>query len=160
VRDVFEDKKFVDARYLFFGSALVYSSKEIERNLDMGNDVLVESYIFRTTCFHKGMGATAGIIFPANMPQPDQIVYLYCDAVERKRRLTERDQCFGTWQKLAEDHASAIVQEYDRYPMRKIDTTHRTPDSIAAEIIQLFSEMNSSRTAHIRETQNVSSRKQ
>jgi|ERR1700683_31018 len=120
------DMRAVDARYLFFMSALAYTAVQIRELLDSGISVVVQSYLMRTTVYHRAMGATADVVLPPWMPVPDVNFILQTNEPERLRRLRARRENPDPWVLLAARKVGDIAARYDSIPAHRIDTSGRT----------------------------------
>jgi thymidylate kinase len=120
------DMRAVDSRYLFFMSALAYSAVRIRELMDSGRHVVVQSYIIRTTTYHRAMGATAEVVLPRGMPTADVDFLLETDERERQRRLVARRETPDPWVRLAASQAHLIAAQYHSMPAHRFDTTGRT----------------------------------
>jgi thymidylate kinase len=135
LRQRFNRQEELNARFLLFLSAISLASLEIQRHLQAGSHVAVESYVGRTTAFHKGMGASVQITLP-DLLRPDVTYFLICDMPERARRQRERGGVRHYWDIHAENCQSAILREYKCFDMHVIDTTRRQVDEVVASIIR------------------------
>lgn len=117
------DMRAVDARYLFFMSALAYIGVQIRELLDGGTNVVVQSYLMRTRLFHRAMGATAKVALGQGFPLPDVNFILETDESERQRRLNARNEAPDSWVQLATARSDAIVRGYRRTPAHRLNTT-------------------------------------
>jgi thymidylate kinase len=127
----------VDARFCLFMSAMLFTSREIERTRMTGRNAVLESYLFRTIAFHRGMGSVVDISLPPHVAMPDLTVLLTCDERERQVRLALRGDRKHDWDRLAEDCRNAILSQYDAFPMLRVDTTGLTPSQTAQQIAGL-----------------------
>ncbi|MFN8345078.1 MAG: hypothetical protein U0X91_08745 [Spirosomataceae bacterium] len=136
-RNFFNQVDDVNARYLFFYAAVMHSTKQIRQTLLAGKSVVVESYIYRTIAFHKGMGATVDITMPCDLPQPDLTFHLKCSASERAIRLMKRSSGTlrkGMYETLAESNVQRILDEYKKFEMIEVDTTDKNPFEVIRDI--------------------------
>lgn len=134
-RSYFTDTYQLNARFWYFMAAVSLAAPRIRRVLDLGHDVVAESYFARTIAFHRGMGSPLDISVPSYAAVPDATFRLTCGGAERQRRLAGRSKPRTTWDRLAEERADEIEQEYQRFPMHLIDTTAVAPDDVVAQIL-------------------------
>lgn len=81
------------------------------------------------------MGSDIRISIPKDILLPDIVFYLTCEENERQRRKNKRGKRETYWDHLAEKNTDRIVQEYQRFEMNSIDTTHLKPEQVVDEII-------------------------
>ncbi len=134
-RQIFTDKAHVDARFLFFASAISFTSVSIGHLLEEGRNVIVESFIYRTASFHRGFGATADVQWPISMPMPNKIFFLHCEERVRLDRIKRRGRAQTIWDSLAERNRDRILDEYRRWDATWIDTTHVSPQGVVERIL-------------------------
>lgn len=133
VRKVFNQTDNVNARYCFFLAAVLYSSDKIRQALIAGKNVVVESYLYRTIAFHKGMGAKIDVSLPYDVPMPDVTFHLRCSESVRAMRLINRNNGSprkGQYDLLAENNQQRILEEYKKFPMVEVDTTNKQPGEV------------------------------
>lgn len=134
-RSYFTDTYQVNARFCYFMAAVSLAAPRIRRVLDLGHDVVAESYFARTIAFHRGMGSPLDIPVPTDTAAPDVSFHLRCGRLERQRRLNSRRKPRTVWDRLAEERAADIEREYERFAMHVIDTTSIGPDDVVAQIL-------------------------
>lgn len=131
--DIYEN---ADARMCLFLSALFTAADQIQRYLDAGIPVVVESYFARCLSTHSVFGAKLGVSLPDDLPQP--ITYqLVCESGERLRRLAERDKPMTRWDVLGEQRADQLATAYRQFPVHHVDTTTGTPEEVVQTILSL-----------------------
>lgn len=130
-----------DARYLFYLSQVILSGKVIESLLNQNNNVLIESYIFRTITYHEGVGSSL-TFSPTqfDIPKPNKVFYLACEDLERIKRINSRNKRVGFWNELAETHNTQIKAKYAELmdKMIVIDTTFISPQDTVEKILSLI----------------------
>jgi thymidylate kinase len=135
-RASFDDPSLIEARYLYFLSAICRASIEVQTELRRGTDIVVESFLARTVAFHRGMGAKVTADLSAVVATPDVSFHLLCADLVRRRRLAERPERLDSlWDARAERVADRILDEYAHFPMHVIDTTTRGPAAVLDEIL-------------------------
>ncbi|MFE4591243.1 hypothetical protein [Streptomyces laurentii] len=127
-------RESVEARMCFYLSALFTATVEIRRHLTSGTPVVVESYFARCIANHHAFGARLGITLPPDLPQP-VMYYLWCAEEERERRLAQRAKPISRWDVLSEEVSPLITAAYTGFPMRRIETTGRTPEQVVRQIL-------------------------
>lgn len=125
----------INARFLFYLSAVLEGEKQVRKLLNAGETVVVESYLYRTIAFHRGMGSEFGVSIPNDVLMPGTIFHLTCDQSERKARREKRKKKETHWDFLAEKNAKAILREYSEFPMEVVDTTYLTPEDVVEELV-------------------------
>lgn len=124
----------VEARLCFYLSALLTAADEVECHLAAGRPVVVESCFARCLVTHEGLGARLTVTLPPDLPTPTAF-QLTCDPAERRRRLDARGAPRSHWDALCEDVADRIAAGYDRFSMRRVDTTYLTPEQVVQAIL-------------------------
>ncbi len=127
----------VDARYLVFLAAVVHSVKDIQRQLDAGRDVVVESYLYRTIAFHQGMGSLFSIQVPEGFLRPTHAIYLVCSHEERRNRLIKRGERETKWDRLAEENAMKIESVYKSFNLPSLDVTNLSPQEACGAVLRM-----------------------
>ena len=142
LRKFVDSRRSIDARFCLFLSAIFCVAEEIESVLQEGNNVVVESYIYRTIAFHQGMGSNLSIEVPRNLITPNYTFLLTCDEEERERRRKARSPkgSIYYWEQLSEENATMILQEYARFPVHTIDTTNVPPEGVVEAIFDFLKE--------------------
>lgn len=135
LRSRFRAREHLDARHLFFLSAIAFAGGQIRGHLAAGRLVVVESYLARTVAFHRGMGSTVEVSLH-DLPRPDVAFRLTCDPRVRAQRQWQRGGPRHYWDLLAEDHIAGIQREYRRFPAHVIDTTDAEPTDVVQHIIK------------------------
>jgi thymidylate kinase len=126
----------VNARYLFYLSAVSIASDQVRALSETGRIVIAESFIHRTVAFHAGMGASARVdLRSLHVPTPDFSFYLHCDDSVRRLRLLGRNATTSRWRALAERRAPAIADAYAAFPLIRIDTTEMTCEQVCEFIV-------------------------
>ena len=131
LRNVLDASRDIEARFCFFLSAVFYASGEINRVLQSGRTVVVESYLYRTIAFHRGMGSRLEISLPEEVIMPTDVFLLTCEEEERQRRRTAAQKRNSYWDELAEANSSQIRQEYEGFDTTIVDSTRRSPEEVA-----------------------------
>ena len=142
LRKVFDHSEAtsINARFLFYLAAVLEGGKSIEEVLSAGKNVVVESYLYRTIAFHRGMGSNLDIFLPSDVLLPDVVFHLVCEEVERQRRRKVRKKHETHWDRLAEQNAERILREYGRFEMNILDTTRLQPEEVVEKLIGLLNE--------------------
>jgi thymidylate kinase len=136
MRASFDDLRLIDARFLYFLSAVCHASVGIERAVADGRHVVVESFLARTVAFHRGMGARLNPDLSAVAVTPDVSFHLVCgDGVRRARLAARAERYDSLWDGRAEQVSHRILDEYSRFPMHVIDTTTRGPAAVVDDIL-------------------------
>jgi thymidylate kinase len=126
----------VNARYLFYLSAVSIASDRVRALSGAGRIVIAESFIHRTVAFHAGMGASARVdLASLQMPAPDLSFYLHCDDSVRGLRLLGRNVATNRWRALAEMRAPDIADAYAAFPLVRVDTTEMTCEQVCEFIV-------------------------
>lgn len=125
----------IHARFLFYLAAVLEGEKSIRNTLQFGRSIVVESYLYRTIAFHRGMGSDLNILIPKSIRLPDFVFHLTCKEAERQRRKRIREKRETYWDYLAEQNTENILREYQRFEMNILDTTNLRPEQVMAEII-------------------------
>ncbi|MEH0419277.1 hypothetical protein [Streptomyces sp. B21-083] len=134
LRQQVDRRTSADARMCFYLSALFTATDEIQRHLDAGTSVVVESYFARCLANHRALGARLHVTLPADLPEPTTY-QLTCAEDERQRRLLARDKPNSPWDLLSEVVPDRINAAYAQFPMRPIDTTGLAPEQIVTVIL-------------------------
>lgn len=136
IRRQLNESTSIDARFCFFLCAVICSGSTVACYLNSGRPVVVESYLYRTVAFHRGMGAKLMVDCSRLDVLPTHVFHLTCSEAERLRRRAERGEPEhrSKWDTLAECSASAILKEYACFPMQVIDTSQLTPAEVVLEI--------------------------
>jgi thymidylate kinase len=126
----------VNARYLFYLSAVSIAADRVRALSEAGRIVIAESFIHRTVAFHAGMGASARVDLPSlQVPVPDLSFYLHCHDTFRRRRLLGRKAATNRWQALAEVRAPDIADAYAAFPFIRVDTTEMNCEQVCEFIV-------------------------
>jgi hypothetical protein len=129
LRQEVDERANVDARMCFYLSALFTAAEEIQRHLEDGVPVVVESYFARCLASHRALGAQLGVTLPDWLPTP--IAYqLVCAGDERRRRIAARDKPTSRWDSLFETVTDQVTDTYASFPMHRIDTTGLSPEEV------------------------------
>ncbi|MER8185657.1 hypothetical protein [Kitasatospora sp. NPDC094015] len=129
-----DKRENVEARMCFYLSALFTAADQIQRCLDAGIPVVVESYFARCLANHQALGSRLGVALPADLPQP--VTYqLVCAEDERRRRLAARDKPLSRWDALGEKSSALITDAYAEFPMQPVDTTGLAPHQVVQAIL-------------------------
>ena len=136
LRKQLDETASIDARFCFFLCAVIHSGGTVARYLDSGQHVVVESYLYRTIAFHRGMGAKLLVDCSHLEVLPTHVFHLTCSNSERLRRRAERQAPARRtiWDARAEVSVAEILREYSRFPMQVIDTTQLTPSEVVEDI--------------------------
>jgi thymidylate kinase len=135
LRNYFEAPEQLDARFLFFLSAICEAGLEVRRHALSGRHVVVESYLARTIAFHRGMGSAVTVELPGLL-RPDVTFHLICTGIERQRRRSRRGGDRHLWDQLARARAASIAREYRRFPMHLVETTELSPTGVVHAILR------------------------
>jgi thymidylate kinase len=139
IRSSFDGLEAINARYLMFASAVADASVEIEKRIQAGRSVVVESYMGRTTAFHRGMGATVDVVWGDEIVRPDLTIFLAVSEEVRRARLARRSKAPTIWDECAEASSAAILREYEAWPAVAIDTTALSEAEVIEAIISIAS---------------------
>jgi thymidylate kinase len=127
-RRIIDDNAQLPSRFLFYMSSVVYASEKI-RKLLLKTHVVCDRYLISTLAYHRSLGLKLKLDVDAlNLVQPDFTFFLeLSDETERQRRLHQRKRYSVTDANL-EDKVKRrlLLEEYRRYPMIPVDTTHST----------------------------------
>ncbi|KOT29865.1 hypothetical protein ADK41_33565 [Streptomyces caelestis] len=129
LRHAVDQRTNVDARMCLYLSALFTAAEEIQDHLDAGVPVVVESYFARCLATHQALGARLGVTLPHGLPTP-VTYHLVCDDDERRRRLATRGKSATRWDALIETVTDRVTDAYSSFPMRRVDTTGRSPEEV------------------------------
>ncbi|MEV6197525.1 hypothetical protein AB0M19_34605 [Streptomyces sp. NPDC051920] len=129
LRHAVDERTNVEARMCLYLSALFTAAEEIQRHLDAGVPVVVESYFARCLANHRALGARLGVTLPSWLPTP-VTYHLVCADEERQRRLAGRNKPTSRWDVLIESVTGRVTDAYASFPMHRIDTTGRSPDEV------------------------------
>ncbi|MGW2858330.1 AAA family ATPase [Streptomyces sp. NPDC001205] len=134
LRHTVDQRASVEARMCFYLSALFTATDDIQRHLEAGISVVVESYFARCLATHRAFGACLGITLPHRLPQP--VTYrLDCDEPERQHRLSVRDKRTSRWDTLSEETVGQITDAYTAFPMHPVNTTGLDPHQVLKTIL-------------------------
>lgn len=125
----------IHTRFLFYLAAVLEGERSIREVLSTGKTVVVESYLYRTIAFHRGMGSNFDISIPGDILLPDVVFHLICEEVERQWRRKTREKYETHWGRLAEQNAERILREYQQFKMSVVDTTCLKPEEVVNELI-------------------------
>ncbi|MGW3667419.1 AAA family ATPase [Streptomyces sp. NPDC005141] len=129
LRHAVDERTNVEARMCLYLSALFTAAEEIQRHLDAGVPVVVESYFARCLANHWALGARLGVTLPSWLPTP-VTYHLVCADDERQRRLAGRNKPTSRWDVLIESVTERVTDAYASFPTHRIDTTGRSPDEV------------------------------
>ncbi|WP_392965931.1 hypothetical protein [Streptomyces sp. LN245] len=129
LRHAVDERPNVEARMCLYLSALFTAAEEIQRHLDAGLPVVVESYFARCLASHRALGAQLGVTLPRSLPMP-VTYHLVCADDERQRRLATRNKPVSRWDALIETVANQMTDAYASFPMHRIDTTGLSPEEV------------------------------
>jgi thymidylate kinase len=105
-------------------------STHIESTIASGVPVVVESYIYRTIAYHKGIGLDIPSVPPEGLLLPDLAFHLTCEESVRQGRIAARNQPPSRWDLVSERYTDAILEAYAHFGMIQVDTTHVSPTSL------------------------------
>ncbi|MFJ8793072.1 hypothetical protein [Streptomyces sp. NPDC102462] len=129
LRQEVDKRTNADARMCLYLASLFTAAEEIQRNLEGGVSVVVESYFARCLASHRALGAQLGVTLPAWLPTP--VTYqLVCADEERRRRITARNKPTSRWDSLLETVTDQVTDDYASFPMHRIDTTGLSPEEV------------------------------
>lgn len=135
LRRRFTGRDQVDARSLYFLSAISMAGTRILHQLDAGQHVVADSYYARAVAFHRGMGSSVSVSVPGLL-MPDVTFRLICSPAIRAQRQCARGGSRDEWDDLAEAHAREIEREYHGFPTHVIDTTELTPRQVTIALLR------------------------
>jgi thymidylate kinase len=136
LRRVLDRSKSINSRFCFYLAAVFYSADRIQRLIQSGENVITESYFYRTIAFHRGMGSLMDIDLPDDVLLPTVSIYLYCCKEELEKRRYGRKKAQNYWTRLSEKRENYILKEYSKFQdkMYHIDTTGLSPVSVVEKI--------------------------
>lgn len=127
----------INGRYLHFLSALTITSEQV-RVTRQRDPVVLDRYIASTSCYHLALGASVVVdLASLGLQEPTQVVYLDCDEDVRRQRLLGRTTHTAEDLLTLGDLGAKVREQYARYPMVRIDTTHMTVDEVTDRICNL-----------------------
>lgn len=135
LRRQFTGRTELDARFLYFLSAVSMAGARIRHQLDAGQHVVADSYYARAVSFHRGMGSAVTVSIPG-LPMPDVTFRLTCSALGRAQRQRDRGGNRDEWDVLTEAHAEDIEREYRAFPAHVINTTELAPGQVTASLLR------------------------
>lgn len=139
----FDDaRRYVDSgncvlsRFYVFLAANYATAGQVKNAIGKGQNVVIESYFYRTLATHAAMGVRdLPKIDWSRSPVPDLAVLLKTEeSVRQARLLARRTTALTKWHQLVEKNLSIAVQVYSTFQMLEIDTTSSTPDDVATAI--------------------------
>jgi dTMP kinase len=138
------------ARVHFWMAANYLASDVVREALSGGQDVVIESYFFRTLATHAAMGVLdLPVVDWRTALAPHTVIELVLDEAVRQRRLTARDQSGRRryWSDLEERQVAVTQQVYDACGLTRVDTTGMA----SAEVVQVVEQVLAAKdTAHAR----------
>lgn len=134
------DGTCIEARFMFFLAATLSAGETIQEKNRKGEDVIVESYIFRSIAFHEGMGSEITVSLQSSFFLPSHTVLLLCDPEVRARRLKERGGLRNKWDIRSELCADAILARYQAFGFKTIDTTNLQPNQVTDRVMEIINE--------------------
>ncbi|MEK7643224.1 MAG: AAA family ATPase [Patescibacteria group bacterium] len=132
------DGESIEARFMLFLSATLSAGELIKQMLAEGQNVIVESYIYRTIAFHEGMGSLITMQIPDRLFQPTHSILLVCDPLNRARRLEERGGLRNRWDAFAETHSDEIMARYLAFNFPIVDTTNLKAEQVASKVLEMI----------------------
>lgn len=123
-------------RFLFYLAAVLDASDYI-RSRRQSAVVVCDRYYFSTLAYHRASGVDAAVDLNAlEFEQPDFVFYLDTDQEIRAQRVLNR-----AMQTLGDVHGASdtelvrrIREEFSRFDMIRIDTTHKNVSSVVSDI--------------------------
>jgi thymidylate kinase len=107
-----DDPLALDARYALFIAATLHLATRVDRILDDGASVVLDSWHYRTMATHQALGSTLEWTLPDWVARPDLAVFLDLDETTRRRRIEQRRRPSGYWKAQCELHSIAIKERY------------------------------------------------
>ncbi|MFI2204724.1 hypothetical protein ACH47Z_28830 [Streptomyces sp. NPDC020192] len=115
-------------------------SETVREHVRSGQDVVVESYFYRTLATHAALGAS-------QLPEinwdhalaPDMTVLLTVDEPVRQERLAERERQHGLsyWSRREESNVEVTRRTYEALGLQPFDTTRLNAAQVAERLAQL-----------------------
>lgn len=106
------DPAMLEARHALFFSSLCKVAKIINEKIDLGEMVIIDSWIYRTQATHAALGSTLNLKPPAWFPQPDVKLLLTCSDEIRIGRVASRGRECGYWKSRCEEKSTEILDWY------------------------------------------------
>lgn len=126
----------IEARYVFYLTALVLAGKEIKELLKSVS-VVCDRYVLSTTAYHLALGLPSKYleaVSTIDLPRPTITFYLHCEENERLKRIGQRGASA-----MDLEHtriASKIGHEFEKADATRIDTTYKDVDKVVDEILE------------------------
>ncbi|GII22838.1 AAA family ATPase [Planosporangium mesophilum] len=136
------------ARLHFWMTANYAAAQAIRFALRAGDDVVIESYFYRTLATHAAMGVTTLPVVDWDYAvAPDLAVLLTVDEEVRQRRLAARLPDNRTyWSRLEEANVETTRLVYDTFELMRIDTTGLTVPQVVRRLGELVAATPAPRT--------------
>ncbi|MFC5253432.1 AAA family ATPase [Streptomyces nigrescens] len=143
------DKKRLVMPRLHFWMMTNYSASEKVRDaLNAGQDVVVESYFYRTLATHAALGVTQPpAVDWAHALVPHMTILLTVDEAVRQKRLTQREQEQGLsyWSRLEESNVEITRQTYESFGLTPFNTNGLDAVEVATEIARFLKQTETAR---------------
>jgi dTMP kinase len=140
VRVQVDRSRLVMARLHFWMMCNYAVSGLVREHLARGQDVVVESYFYRTLATHAAMGATHLPPVDWNRAErPDMTVLLTLDEAQRQQRLAERERRSGLsyWSRLEESNVAVTRRTYESFGLTAVDTTGLDESEVVGHLVRL-----------------------
>ncbi|MFJ9420035.1 hypothetical protein ACIRPT_38655 [Streptomyces sp. NPDC101227] len=134
-----DQKRLVMPRMHFWMMTNYAASEAVRGALAAGQDVVVESYFYRTLATHAALGVNK---LPAvdweHALLPHMTVLLTVDEAVRQKRLAQRYQQrgLGYWSRLEEFNVEVTRRTYDSFDLTPFDTNGLDAFGVAEGIAQ------------------------
>lgn len=136
-RRAVDAQRDVEARHLFYLTALAVTSATIRPRIDAGGKILLESYLDRAQAFHLGMGSAVSVDVHF-LVQPDVVIILECDESVRRRRVSERSLPKSSyWRERSERCVEQIRLYYDAHPFAEHVDSSSSIETLLNSAVQL-----------------------
>ncbi|MGW2998742.1 AAA family ATPase [Streptomyces sp. NPDC001155] len=125
LRKKVDERQLVMPRLHFWMMTNYAVSEEIRHILAQGQDVVVESYFYRTLATHAAMGVTKlPEVDWARALTPDMAFLLTVDESVRQHRLAERERRNGRsyWSRVEESNVEATRRTYESFGLAPFET--------------------------------------
>lgn len=136
VRGLVDRGTSLEWRHAVYAVAVLDAGWRIRERLQAGRSVVVESWLYRTMAFHRGMGSDLKLpVDTVELPEPDWQFLLTCNDSERRRRLDQRGSSNSAyWLSRAESNSTKIEEQYRSFGLQEVDTTGLEIDSVVGRL--------------------------
>ncbi|MEU9395961.1 AAA family ATPase [Streptomyces sp. NPDC048324] len=140
VRKGVDETRLVMPRLHFWMMTNYAVSETIRRALRQGQNVVIESYFYRTLATHSALGVTQLPEVDWNRALvPDMAFLLTVDESVRKRRMAERERRDGLsyWSRMEESNVTATRRMYESFGLTHFDTNGLDVASVVEGLTQV-----------------------